>query len=83
MKKCKRCLLLEAGESVTHEEIIRSVNAIDAESRTDEETYKKRISRCRECENLVSGMCRKCGCYVEYRAWFKEKSCPDYDSRKW
>ncbi|MDY3745248.1 MAG: DUF6171 family protein [Lachnospiraceae bacterium] len=33
--------------------------------------------RCRQCDRLLNGMCRICGCFVEMRAAIKVKSCPD------
>lgn len=83
MAKCKKCLLLEAGENVTYSEIMSYVNTINKNDLTDESVYFKRISFCKECEYLISGMCVKCGCYVEVRARLKNSNCPNYDNRKW
>ena len=34
-----------------------------------EETYRKRLSICSDCPELVGGMtCRDCGCFVQFRA---------------
>ena len=41
---------------------------IPADDKTPEEEYERRLSICKECEKLLSGMCRMCGCYVEMRA---------------
>ena len=76
-------MLLEAGESVTYEEIIRYVNSLDKSEKADEGTANKRLAICKECENLISGMCLKCGCYVEVRARLKSSKCPDFDNKKW
>ena len=35
------------------------------------------------CEHLISGVCMKCGCYVEFRAAFKRNSCPYVRNRRW
>ncbi len=51
--------------------------------KVDDETYKERLRHCKKCGNLISGMCLKCGCYVEIRAALKDKSCPDYGNSKW
>ena len=83
MHKCKKCLLLEAGESVTYDEIMKYVSTLDENELADNSIYLKRISRCKECDNLLSGMCVKCGCYVEVRARLKSSDCPDYDNRRW
>ncbi|MEE1190836.1 MAG: DUF6171 family protein [Blautia sp.] len=47
---------------------------------TDEQ-YEQRLLMCRQCEHLLSGMCRKCGCYVEMRAAMKIRHCPDVPAR--
>lgn len=83
MNNCKKCLLLEAGEKVTYDEIMQYIASLDKNDLADEEIFKQRISLCKECENLISGMCLKCGCYVEIRARLKDADCPDYDNKKW
>ncbi len=83
MNNCKKCLLLEAGEKVTYDEIMQYVASLDKNDLADEEIFIQRISLCKECENLISGMCLKCGCYVEIRARLKDADCPDYDNAKW
>lgn len=80
---CKKCLLLEAGEKVTYEQITKHIQTIDSSDKADEKTIKLRLEKCRKCDFLISGMCRKCGCYVEIRAVLKEQHCPDFDNRKW
>ena len=83
MKECKRCLLLEAGEKVTFEEIQSYINSLEKSTLVSEEEYKKRITNCINCDNLISGMCLKCGCYVEVRARLKNQDCPDEDNKRW
>lgn len=39
-------------------------------------------SFCRECDNLISGICRVCGCFVEMRTVMKKNSCPGI-SKEW
>ena len=80
---CKKCLLLEAGESVTYEEIMQYVNSLDKNDLVSADIFERRISICKACDNLISGMCLKCGCYVEVRARLKNSDCPDFDNRKW
>lgn len=83
MNICKKCLLLEAGELVTHDEIMKYVSTISSDELAADKVYENRIAYCMKCNNLISGMCRKCGCYVEVRARLKNAFCPDYDNRKW
>ena len=83
MKNCKKCLLLEAGENVTHSEIINYIQSLDKQLLVSDDVYNDRLGNCKKCENLISGMCLKCGCYVEVRAALKENDCPDYNNRRW
>lgn len=83
MSVCKKCLLLEAGEEKAFAGVKDYIETIDCCLKADDDVYEKRLLLCRQCENLISGMCLKCGCYVELRAVLKNKSCPDFDDRKW
>ena len=58
------------------------ISNIDSFIKTEEQDYKKRLDTCMECENLINGMCKICGCYVEMRAAVKTNYCPNVD-RKW
>lgn len=81
--ECKKCLLLEAGEKVTYQEIMDYISTLDSNDLVDSETIESRLKHCKECDELISGMCRKCGCYIEVRARLKGSNCPSYDNRKW
>lgn len=81
--ECKKCLLYEAGEKVTYDEIMAYVSTLDKSDLVSEKMYNQRISCCKNCNYLISGMCRKCGCYIEVRARLKEKNCPNVDNRLW
>ena len=81
--QCKKCLLLQAGENVKHQEIIDYLLTIPHEQKVNDDVYSMRISKCTNCDWLISGMCRKCGCYVEIRARLKNKDCPNTDNKKW
>lgn len=83
MSVCKKCLLLEAGEKKSFAGVKDYLDTIDNSLKVNDDLYKKRLSLCRECNNLISGMCLKCGCYVEIRAALKNKACPDFDDKKW
>lgn len=80
---CKKCLLLEAGEKRSFESVQSYLENLDDILKVDDEIYSNRIEQCKHCDNLISGMCLKCGCYVEIRARLKDKQCADYDERKW
>lgn len=81
--ECKRCLLLESAEGAMLESIKERVEKLSPEERVSQELYEERLNQCKLCDNLISGMCLKCGCYVEFRAAFKDKRCPDPAGRKW
>ena len=82
-KECKRCLLLQAAEEDTFRDIQSQIDKIAPEERTEEGPYAKRLEACTGCAQLISGVCRKCGCYVEFRAAFKGMKCPNVKDRKW
>lgn len=80
---CKKCLLLEAGEDAAFQTVSDYLKTLDKALIVDDDLYLERLSYCKNCDYLISGMCRKCGCYVEIRAVLKDKSCPDFDCKKW
>lgn len=83
MAVCKKCLLLEAGEEKSFKGVKDYIASIDDSLKVNDCLYNERLSQCRLCDNLISGMCLKCGCYVEIRAVLKDKSCPNVDDKKW
>lgn len=80
---CKKCLLYESGENVTYEEIMKYISTLDTDTLVNDDVLNKRLSECKKCDNLLSGMCIKCGCYVEVRARLIDSNCPNYNNRKW
>ncbi len=80
---CKKCLLLEAGEKALYNSVREYLDNLDDEMKAEEAICKKRLEFCKRCDELISGMCKKCGCYVEIRAALKDKNCPNFDDRKW
>lgn len=83
VKECKRCLLREAAEDDTLRDIQGQIEKISDGEKSDDDLYRRRLDACRECDHLVSGVCMKCGCYVEFRAAFKKMKCPNVRDRKW
>ena len=79
-RPCPRCLLSEMDDASAEELVRRGVDAILPKDRTEEKVYQERLSICRFCDNLLSGTCLSCGCYVEIRAAIKTGRCPD---KKW
>lgn len=74
-KQC-RCLLRDAGEAEMAASIAEYVAMLDDAVRASEADYRARLAICEGCEQLLSGTCRLCGCYVETRAAKKGLSCP-------
>ena len=83
MNTCKRCLLREAAEADTYAAVREKITLIPAADRADDALYETRLTACRACDNLLSGVCMKCGCYVEFRAAHRRMKCPDVKARKW
>ena len=83
VKECKRCLLRQAAEDDTYRDIQVQVDKIDPGEKAAEALDAKRLDACVNCDHLISGVCMKCGCYVEFRAAFKNMKCPNVKDRKW
>lgn len=83
VKECKRCLLREAAQDDTFRDIQSQLEKLRAEERVEDPVYRQRLNACRDCDHLISGVCMKCGCYVEFRAAFKTMKCPNVKDRKW
>lgn len=79
---CKKCLLDKVMGEAEYKHMQDYINAIDSHIKTNEEDYRIRLNTCMECENLINGMCKLCGCYVEMRAAVKKNYCPNIE-RKW
>ena len=52
------------------------VASLDESVRASDADYRTRLDICRECDQLLSGTCRLCGCYVETRAAKRVQGCP-------
>lgn len=78
---CRRCLIREmAGRDDIHS-IQQYIDHIDEDIKTPAEEYERRLSICKECDHLLCGMCRICGCFVEMRAAVARNYCPDLNKR--
>lgn len=58
---CKKCLLREMDEAGFFQNMYDYIARIPADDKAPEEEYERRLSICKECEKLLSGMCRMCG----------------------
>ena len=82
MNICKKCLIRDMAEKSYTENLKSYMQRIDENIKVSEQEYEKRLSICKQCESLLSGMCLKCGCYVELRAMKKKQKCPNIPN-KW
>ncbi|BCZ44575.1 hypothetical protein psyc5s11_06420 [Clostridium gelidum] len=76
---CRRCLLDELFEEKEYKHLQDYIEHLDEYIKTEDEEYKKRLDICKECDNLINGMCKICGCFVEMRAAIKKNYCPNID----
>ena len=79
---CRRCLAKEMPDAQYYQNMYDYIDHLDEEIKTPEEIYGKRLAACKECESLLNGMCRICGCFVEMRAAVNKNCCPAIH-KKW
>mgnify|MGYP003488320242 FL=1 len=80
-RTCKRCLTRELADQAKEFQNIRDyIDNLDVDIKSPDVLYEERLSICKECDMLLAGMCRKCGCYVELRAAVTKNYCP---GKKW
>lgn len=72
---CKRCAI-DAALKNADAELDAYIKSIDPLLKADQKTYYERLSLCEKCDNMVSGICRHCGCFVRARAIKKHMCCP-------
>lgn len=80
LRVCKRCLTREMDADGYFKNLQEYIAGIEEELKAESLLYEERLSVCKQCDMLLSGMCRICGCYVELRAAMKKNSCPKH---KW
>lgn len=76
MAQCKRCLLSEIDKDLYFKNVFEYIAQLDDELKADPKIYADRLATCKQCDQLINGMCRKCGCFVEVRAIKKAQYCP-------
>lgn len=75
---CKRCLLYEAGERAAYTQVQAYLETVPPEELASPTVRNSRLSQCRHCDQLIAGMCRKCGCYVEGSRSTERQYLPPY-----
>lgn len=78
---CRKCLLKDMPEATYFSNLYNYIDRLDEDIKADKEEYNRRLNLCKECDNLLNGMCRICGCYVELRAVIEKNSCPNMEKR--
>lgn len=81
-KMCIRCLMQDMEETEEYEKLKTYLDTFDADIRTSETEYKRRLKICRACTSLNRGICIKCGCFVEARALRRQGTCP-HERPRW
>lgn len=77
---CKKCLLDELFEEKEYQHLQDYIKNLDKSMKTEDHEYNKRLNICMQCDNLINGMCKICGCFVEMRAAVKKNYCPDIEN---
>lgn len=73
---CRKCLIRDFSMDEYFKNLYDYIAHMDADLKVSDGIYEARLAVCKECDNLMQGMCRICGCYVELRAVMKKNSCP-------
>jgi len=79
---CPRCLLSEIDGQTVYRSVKAYVDSLPEELRAPAELVRSRLAVCKSCDCLLSGMCVKCGCFVEARAAKAVQHCP-FAPSKW
>ena len=78
---CKKCLLDKLFEEKEYKHLQDYIKNLDEYIKTEDKEYKERLGICMKCNNLINGMCKVCGCFVEMRAAVKKNYCPDIEKQ--
>lgn len=81
-RMCRRCLLSETDDADMKKSIDELIMIMPEDKKADAALYRHRLDICMCCDELINGMCTKCGCYVELRALQKIRRCP-HELKKW
>lgn len=73
---CRRCLAKELPDASYYKNMYEYIRNLDKDIKTAEEDYEQRLAVCKDCDSLLNGMCRICGCFVELRAAVRRNYCP-------
>jgi hypothetical protein len=74
-RHCLKCLLREMDKDSYMENLYDYINRLDPDIKAAQPVYENRLLVCKQCDYLLDGMCKACGCYVELRAVIKNNQC--------
>lgn len=75
---CKKCLLDKLFKEKEYQHLQDYIKNLDRNIKAEDDEYNKRLGLYMKCNNLINGMCRVCGCFVEMRAAVKKNYCPNH-----
>lgn len=81
--ECRKCFEKDIQDGEFERIVSEYTDSLDPEIKCDDFVYRKRISLCDECDALINGLCKYCGCFVLARAVKKNLMCPYPGSNKW
>lgn len=74
---CRKCLTRDIYDRDEYFKVLKEmIDNIPGELKASPDLYEERLKKCTECERLIDGMCKGCGCYVELRAAKEKEHCP-------
>lgn len=73
---CRKCLLEDMPENEYFKSLKDYIAHLDENIKVSAKIYERRLDLCRQCDQLLNGMCRQCGCFVELRAAIGKNYCP-------
>lgn len=72
---CRKCLTKDMDDGEYYRTVQEYISNLPEEMKISSDFYEKRLHYCQNCDNMVNGMCRLCGCFVEVRAAKKMSHC--------
>ena len=78
---CRKCLLRDMPEEAYFQNMYAYIAGLPEEDKVSGDEYERRLSECQKCDQLLNGMCRVCGCFVEMRAAIAVRHCPGAGKR--
>ena len=80
---CRKCLEFSDNTKELSKLINDYITSLTKEQRADQTNYDRRLKKCMDCDALINGLCKFCGCFVLVRAAKKNQFCPYPQNQKW